>query len=158
MNAPRILRARFRGIKAERARGARSIPSLSTLARTPPLPRERVWGFWCAPRRSEGPREAKFPFNSLSNAKSYPIKNFGSNRADKSENFPVGVFTPAGNPEYLVCSYHIEVKNMWSRLKFAADHACYYTSSTRSWFVQSLLKPRMGWILYILIIFYYHNK
>jgi len=59
--------ARFRGSKAERSRGARSVPSLSTLARTPPLPRERVWGFWCAPRRSEGPREAKFPFNSLSN-------------------------------------------------------------------------------------------
>ena len=81
-------RARFRGSKAERARGARSVPSLSTLARTPPLPRERVWGFWCAPRRSEGPHEAKFPFNSLSNAIRSKIS--GSNRADKSENFPLG--------------------------------------------------------------------
>ena len=81
-------RARFQGSKAERARGARSVPSLSTLARTPPLPRERVWGFWCAPRRSEGPHEAKFPFNSLSNAIRSKIS--GSNRADKSENFPLG--------------------------------------------------------------------
>ena len=81
-------RARFQGSKAERARGARSVPSLSTLARTPPLPRERVWGFWCAPRRSEGPHEAKFPFNSLSNAIRSKIS--GSNRADKSENFPRG--------------------------------------------------------------------
>ena len=79
-------RARFQGSKAERARGARSVPSLSTLARTPPLPRERVWGFWCAPRRSEGPHEAKFPFNSLSNAIRSKIS--GSNRADNSENFP----------------------------------------------------------------------
>ena len=81
-------RARFQGSKAERARGARSVPSLSTLARTHPLPRERVWGFWCAPRRSEGPHEAKFPFNSLSNAIRSKIS--GSNRADKSENFPRG--------------------------------------------------------------------
>ena len=40
------------------------------------------------PRRSEGPHEAKFPFNSLSNAIRSKIS--GSNRADKSENFPRG--------------------------------------------------------------------
>ena len=91
-------RARFRGSKAERARGARSVPSLSTLARTPPLPRERVWGFWCAPRRSEGPREAKFPFNSLSNATRSKIS--GATGRTNLKIFLSGVSTPAWNPEY----------------------------------------------------------
>ena len=92
-------RARFQGSKAERARGARSVPSLSTLARTPPLPRERVWGFWCAPRRSEGPHEAKFPFNSLSNATRSKIS--GATGRTNLKIFPSEVFTVAWNPEYL---------------------------------------------------------
>ena len=72
--APYGMTSAVPGSKAERARGARSVPSLSTLARTPPLPRASLRFLVRSAmerRTSRGEISFQLPF------KRYPIKNFG---------------------------------------------------------------------------------